>query len=167
MELLNTATDFVSENETLILLCMSVLVLALLILSASLIRKVRRLSRTTFSAVDGETGQLLSREIARLAKDLSALSGRMDNGEQMQAALKAQQDLCLQRIGFVRYDAFDDIGGEQSFVVALLNAENSGVVLSNLYSRVDSRMYAKRINTGTSEHALSTEEQQAVEKAEP
>jgi len=70
-----------------------------------------------------------------------------------------------QRIGLVRFDAFDDVGGEQSFALALLDAHGSGVVLSNLFGRSESRMYAKCITEGKPEHTLSSEEQEAVRRA--
>jgi hypothetical protein len=72
---------------------------------------------------------------------------------------------CLKKVGIVRYNAFDDVGGEQSFAVALLDSDANGVVISGLYGRQDSRVYAKAIYKGQGERPLSDEEQQALGKA--
>lgn len=72
---------------------------------------------------------------------------------------------CVQKVGVVRYNAFNDTGSELSFALALLDYENSGVVINGIYSREGSNTYAKPIVKGTSSHNLSQEELQAIEKA--
>ena len=76
--------------------------------------------------------------------------------------VQAQIPTCLQRSHLVRYDAFEDVGGEQSFSLALLNAQNDGVVITSVHSRMDSRVYAKYIQAGRASHALSQEEQRLL-----
>lgn len=72
---------------------------------------------------------------------------------------------CLQKYGLVRFDAFTDVGGEQSFALALLDDRGSGLVLSNIYGRQDSRMYVKQMSEGRSDRPLSDEEKSAVDLA--
>jgi hypothetical protein len=72
---------------------------------------------------------------------------------------------CVQRVGVVRFDAFEDIGGQISFSVALLNAGGDGVVVSVLNGREVARAYAKAVRNGRSSHALSEEEKQAIATA--
>lgn len=79
--------------------------------------------------------------------------------------LQSQTDRCLQRVALVRYDAFPDMGGQQSFALALLNEQGDGVVLSGIHSRQEMRVYAKPIQKRTSPIGLSTEEQQALREA--
>ena len=67
--------------------------------------------------------------------------------------------------GLVRYDAFEDIGGGQSFSAALLDEGGNGVVLTSIHGRGESRTYGKAVRGGTSEHTLSPEEQQAIAQA--
>jgi len=71
----------------------------------------------------------------------------------------------LQKVGVVRFNPFADTGGDQSFAVALLDAEGNGVVLSSLHGRADTRIFAKSVQAGRSKHALSDEEQDAIRKA--
>ncbi|MDX1931152.1 MAG: DUF4446 family protein [Capsulimonadales bacterium] len=69
---------------------------------------------------------------------------------------------CLQKVGLVRFDAFADVGGEQSFSLALLDEANNGLVISGLYSRNDMRVYAKPVVAGGSPMSLTSEEQKAI-----
>jgi len=72
----------------------------------------------------------------------------------------------IQKVGLVRFSAFEDTGGDQSFVIALLDADDSGIVLSSLHGREHIRMYAKAVKGGKSAgHALSEEEQAAIQHA--
>ena len=65
----------------------------------------------------------------------------------------------------IRYSAFKDTGSDLSFTLALLNKENTGVVLNGIYSRDMSNIYAKPVEKGVSTYTLSEEEKQAIEKA--
>jgi Protein of unknown function (DUF4446) len=68
----------------------------------------------------------------------------------------------FQRIGLVRFNPFEDTGGNQSFALALLDAEEDGIVISSLHSRGSTRIYAKAVAAGRPEAALSDEETEAL-----
>lgn len=73
----------------------------------------------------------------------------------------------IQKIGFVRFNPFPQTGGDQSFCLALLDAKDSGFVLSSLHSRDHTRFYAKTVKAGVGDgHELSKEERQAVTHAQ-
>lgn len=72
---------------------------------------------------------------------------------------------CIQKVGLVRYSAFKDTGSDLSFTLALLNEENTGIVLNGIYSREMSNIYSKPVEKGTSTYTLSEEEKQAINKA--
>ena len=71
----------------------------------------------------------------------------------------------VQRVGLVRYDAFDDMGGHLSFSTALLDANGDGVVVTSINGRQDTRCYAKPVQGWTSGHNLSEEEELAIQQA--
>ena len=71
----------------------------------------------------------------------------------------------IQKIGVVRFNPFNDIGGNQSFVIALLDNRNDGFVISSLFVKEGSRVYTKAIKQGKSDHVLLKEETEAIEKA--
>jgi hypothetical protein len=72
---------------------------------------------------------------------------------------------CIQRVGLVRFNPFQDTGGDQSFAVALLDAGGDGVVLSSLHTRAATRFYAKAVKAGRTSYPLIDEEQQALNQA--
>jgi hypothetical protein len=91
------------------------------------------------------------------------------SGVQVAAArldsVEARLRRSLQRVGVVRYNAFPGAGAELSFSVALLDAEDDGVVVTGLYGREETRIYAKPVVSGTSRYPLSEEERVAIEAA--
>jgi hypothetical protein len=71
----------------------------------------------------------------------------------------------VQGVGVVRFDAFEDMGGHLSFSAALLDGHGDGVVLTSINGRQETRIYAKPVVGGTSQHNLSEEEQEAIRRA--
>lgn len=81
------------------------------------------------------------------------------------AELEKRMDTSKRHIGLVRYDAFDDVGGTQSFALAVYDDLGDGAVITSLVGRADCRVYGKALNRGRSERSLSREEQLAIEEA--
>ncbi len=79
--------------------------------------------------------------------------------------LEEKTDGCMQKIGFIRYNAFKDTGSDLSFALAILNKNNTGIILNGIYSRETSNIYAKSIKNGKSEYRLSEEETIALNEA--
>ena len=72
---------------------------------------------------------------------------------------------CVQKVGIVRYNAFDNVGSNLSFAIALLDGDDNGIVLNGIYSRESTTTYAKSIINGQSKYTLSAEEIQAIDIA--
>lgn len=72
---------------------------------------------------------------------------------------------CLQRVSLIRFDAFKDTAGQQSFALALLDGKGNGVVITSLFGRTESRCYAKPVVKGGSPYRLFGEEEEAIRKA--
>jgi len=79
--------------------------------------------------------------------------------------LEASINKCTQKVGIIRYNAFENLGSDLSFSIALLNSNDCGLILSGIYSRDSSATYAKPIVNGKSKYALSLEEIQALDIA--
>ncbi|MCQ2400779.1 MAG: DUF4446 family protein [Lachnospiraceae bacterium] len=71
----------------------------------------------------------------------------------------------FQKMGIVRYDAFEGMGGKMSFALALLDYTNSGLVLNCMHAREGCFVYIKEVDAGTTDTALGAEERVALEKA--
>ena len=83
-------------------------------------------------------------------------------------SLKLEKDglLHIQKVGLVRFNPFKDTGGDQSFILSLIDSSDTGVIISGLYSRSGTRWYAKKVKEGKGvEHELSEEEKKALKEA--
>ncbi len=99
------------------------------------------------------------------AKRVEQLLTRVDGLNALEQELEASSRLALQKVGIVRFNPFQDSGGDQSFAIALLDQGGSGIVLSSLHGRAETRIFAKQVVNGRSTHSLSDEEQQAIKAA--
>jgi len=80
--------------------------------------------------------------------------------------LEKDGSLHLQKIGLLRFNPFADTGGNQSFILALLDSHNNGVIINSLHSRTGTRWYAKSVKNGKGvEYELSSEEEKAIKEA--
>ena len=68
----------------------------------------------------------------------------------------------IQKVAVLRYKAFDDVGSDLSYSIALLDLNNSGIILTGIYGRYESTAYAKPIDKGISRYELSEEEKEAL-----
>jgi hypothetical protein len=103
--------------------------------------------------------------VAKLLQRLDDQGGRLDGVEASVATLRAVLPRALQGYGIVRYQAFPNVGGDQSFSLALVDGRGNGSLLSSLHGRDETRVYAKAIQGWRSSHSLSAEEQEALGQA--
>ena len=108
----------------------------------------------------GSLDALLAR-LERVERSLDVL----DTIQVSQQALDGRMLSSLQGIGVVRFNPFAEMGGDQSFALAVVDANADGFVMSSLHGRNATRLYAKVLQRGQSSTALSAEEQQALDQA--
>jgi hypothetical protein len=80
--------------------------------------------------------------------------------------LQESQKLSIQKTGIVRFNPFAEVGGDQSFSLALLDANDNGLVVTSFYTRQENRVYGKPIKKGNSRYVLSREEIKAIKLAQ-
>lgn len=97
-------------------------------------------------------------EIDEIKKEIASLNKELDN-------LETKLTFAIQKVGFVRYDAFGDMSSELSFSIAFLDNFLNGFVFTSIYGREYSICYAKPIKDGKSIYPLSVEEMQAIDRA--
>lgn len=116
------------------------------------------ITRTKKERIDGILDELLLQD-KNIKTDLEEIKKQVK--EEMRLSL-----LHLQKIGLVRFNPFERVGGEQSFVVALLDKEDNGIIINFIYTREGLRAYTKRVKKGKGdEYELSEEEKKAIEKS--
>lgn len=97
-------------------------------------------------------------EIENLKKEIGRLSEEIE-------VLKKENLSNVQKVGIVRFNPFKDMGGDQSFSIAILDGKDNGVVITSLYSREGNRIFAKPIEGGKSKYILLEEERKAIDLA--
>lgn len=127
--------------------------------SAALVR--RRLKRILNDNGTAGLDEILDRQ----AKVLEQLGQRVDAVNALERELEASSRLALQKVGVVRYNPFQDSGGDQSFAIALLDQAGTGILISSLHGRAETRIFAKQVTNGHSRYSLSDEEQRAIRVA--
>jgi hypothetical protein len=115
-----------------------------------------------FSDQSGENVAKIIENYLKSVKDVEDHCFAIDNELKK---VKKMAEESYQKIGFVRYNPFGDVGGDQSFCVCLLDDKNSGFVISSIHSREGTRVYSKTVHRGVSEYNLSEEEKKAIELA--
>jgi len=143
-----------------VLLVVSLLIWVL-VLQRQLTRAVRHYRLLTQGADSDSIQAVLDKQISR-AYETAVRVGELETYCQDMNRTLAH---AIQRVGMVRFNPFNDTGGDQSFAVAMLDAEGNGVVLSSIFSRKESRMYAKPVQRGDSRYPLSDEEREAIQQA--
>ena len=155
----------VTENAALVLFGLLLAIGALAIALFVVARRSRRLEQRLVALTRGEDGRDLAGVLdAHLAKVL-AVSRRQDELDAHAVLLDAQAGRSVQGVGFVRFNTFEDTGGNQSFAVALLDPAGDGVILNSLHARNQTRLYAKSVRAGVADGALSDEEAEAIQLA--
>lgn len=110
----------------------------------------------------GTIGEILS----VLIKKDEVFAQHLEGIKKQLTGLMESEKFHYQKIGFLRFNAFERAAGEQSFIFALLNSENTGIVINFLTTREGIRVYAKKVSRGVSEeYELSNEEKETIKKA--
>ena len=132
-----------------------------LVLTAAIVWLVIFFRRLTKGTQENELTRVLS-TILKVQKEncreIVTEKGKLED-------LERQGQTHLQKTGLVRFNPFKEIGGDHSFSLALLDGENSGVIVTCLHTRERTRVYMKTIKKGKSELELSEEEKKALAKA--
>ena len=160
-----TIFDSLRDNSGLLLAILLVLNLVfggfLITLTLS-VKKSQARMREILSGAEGADLEAVLVEHGKMREELKrqvvAIDGRTETLERKLSRSK-------RHVGLVRYDAFSDIGGLQSFAMAVYDDNGDGVVLSSIIGRAEGRVYGKPLMAGKSDRNLTNEEQQAIEIA--
>ena len=136
--------------------------LYLALLSIFLFKAINHYQRLTRGTTRSNLEQILENVISKL--DLS--QKQVKEITQEITKLENLNKRNFQKHALIRFNPFEDTGGDQSFVLTILDGENNGIVISSLHSRHGTRIYAKEVTAGKhSTHQFSKEEKEVVEKA--
>ncbi|MEE0292376.1 DUF4446 family protein [Dialister sp.] len=140
-----------------------VILFLFLLLQYFLLRnKVNRLSKKYKYFMNGEDGGSIELKLSTEVRELREMVASSENMLHQQELLATMQLQSFQKVGLVRYDAFDDTGDKLSFSLTVLDGKNNGFILSSLAGHDTSRIYAKKVVNGQCREALSSEEAESI-----
>ena len=127
--------------------------------------KLHRLNLLYRKMMQGSTGESIETMMLERIQDVETLKQTVRGLQSECGRLDAESRKHIQQVGIVRFNAFDNTGSDLSFALAMLDAAKNGFVLSGIYGREESRVYAKPVLQGESTYTLTKEEKQALEVA--
>ena len=147
-------------DHVLIAAC-AVLAIGLICVSVAAYKISQRLKKLTM----GTNGKNLEDAIYRLMEDHSIFQNRVELIEQTNGRIDTEMKSAIRGAATVRFNAFSDVGGKQSFATALIDENGNGVIISSVYTRDRMNVYAKPLVGFSSEYELSGEEARALKEA--
>ena len=148
-------------------LALAALVLALAALLWGLVqqRRLRSLSAQYHALTDGSDGGNLEAVLTSHLQTVRAAHERSNQALEIARQIERNSTYAVQHVAVVRYNPFSHTGGDQSFVLALADHNGNGALINSLHAREGTRIYAKPLFNWSATHALTEEEQEAINKA--
>ena len=152
-------------DSGIIIIILLILTVYLLIRNVNSNMRLSRLERRYKVFMKGSDAQSLEKVFVRKFAQIDRLYEAKDQHDHELLFIKKNLDKMFSKYGVEKYDAFDDVGGKLSFALALLDKDNTGLILNAVHSRDNCFLYLKEIVKGESYVMLSQEEVEALRKA--
>lgn len=156
---------FVMSNLSLVVAVLGLLMIVVYLLLINLFYNMSQMKKRYRKMMTGVEGDNLERLIMNCIDETADVSRE---NQEMKVEIRDIQALlqkAITRVAVVRFRAFEDMGSDLSYAVALLDSDNNGVVMSSIFGREDSRSYVKPITAGQSSYTMTNEEQDALRQA--
>lgn len=127
---------------------------------------VYRFYRSINSLVKESKGESLIKTLGAIIAKEKKNSSSLNSLERDLAGVKLDSLSHVQKVGLVRFNPFNETGGDHSFSMSVLDANDTGFVITGLHTRERTRLYVKSVSRGKSEYELSKEEKEAIIKAQ-
>ncbi len=157
--------NFISTYNVEILLGLMILVLGLIVATIYLRIKINKIKERYNLFVRGMNGIDVEGLFIKAHGDIMDIKRDLNLFEQNITQLETKLAFTIQRVGFIRYNAFDNVGSDLSFSIAMLDQYQNGFIVTSIYGRESCVSYAKPIKGGISTIPLSAEEILAIDRA--
>ncbi len=157
--------EYIGIDPGIIMIVMAGLILLLLILLIVNLVKTSGLKKKYKKFMEGQDGASLEEIINNTYEKYSEVSTKVNSNAENIEKIIANMKLTYQKMGIVKYDAFNEMGGKLSFSLALLDKEDNGFIINSMHSREGCYTYIKEIVRGESYIVLAEEEREALNEA--
>lgn len=157
--------EFISNYLIEISFISIILILILFIIIMVQGIKIKKVRKKYLDIVRGIDGIDMESLLIQTGEEIEDLKGQTDSIKENINNIETKLSFCISKVGFIRYNAFDNVGSELSFSIVLLDEFQNGFIISNIYARDYSNCYSKEVRNGESKTPLSAEEILALERA--
>lgn len=165
VEIMQMVLEYIKDYEVFILIAVMALVIILIFIETLNRVEIRRVEKRYKKMMKGSMGKSIEEMVL---EHTTLVNQSLESVEEIKNAytqIQSRVTNCIQKYAVVRYRAFDDVGSDLSYSIALLDDKNNGVVITGIYGRNESTTFAKPIENGISKYDLSDEEKQAIRNA--
>lgn len=162
-------SELISSGElTVFLAILSVMLLSALVLSTVTLLKFRTLRKKFDTFFSGKEARDLETLILEHSKSIKEMDKEIQDLFEISNQLHKLTQKGLHKVGMIRFNPFKDVGGNQSFSLALLDGQNSGIVITSLHTREGNHVYMKQVAKNEANgYPLTAEEKKAIQMASP
>ena len=157
--------DFIQNNSTYFLIGLTVIVIVLLVLLIYNMVNFNKLNKKYAAFMTGKDGGILEDVILKRFSEIDELKESNNSNRKLIDQINEELLFTYKKVGIVKYDAFNEMGGKLSFALAMLDKRNNGFVINAMHSREGCYTYIKEIIKGESYITLGDEEKVALEQA--
>lgn len=162
---MSSVIEMINSLEPYLLLGLLVMVIILLIIVIVLLKSISNVETRYRRFMRGVNNKNLEELIISYLDKVDEVKSDSQKLKESYNDLNNRIKNCVQKMSIIRYKAFEDVGSDLSFSIALLDDNNNGAIITGIYGRHESTTYAKPIDKGISRYDLSEEEQQVLEDA--
>jgi hypothetical protein len=167
LEMTKMLNSIIQNNLGISVIGAVVVVVALLVWNIFLQLNVSRMRKNQEQLFSGKSGTDLEKVILEHSQNIKELDKDIQDLFGISNKIHDLANHSIHKVGVIRFNPFKDLGGDQSFAIALLDGQSSGVVISGLHTREGNRVYAKPVEKGKAvKHPLTDEENEAIKMAE-
>lgn len=157
--------DTIRNYEPVVILALLVAVVILFFIQIINKIEINRLEKRYKKMMKGSVGKSIEELLIEYNQKVDSSMKIISEVESAYQSINTRVKNSIQKCSVVRFRAFDDVGSDLSFSIALLDEKNDGVVLTGIYGRNECASFAKPIENGISKYDLSEEEKQAIKNA--
>lgn len=162
---METLNSVINNNIAYILTTLVIINVILIICVFVLFRSLGSLERRYRKLVRGTNNKNLEEIIHGYMDKVDYAVNTSEEIKEMLVHYDKELKKCTQKVSILRYKAFDDVGSDLSFSIAMLDGDNNGIIITSIYGRHDSTTYAKPVDKGISRYDLSEEEERVLKEA--
>jgi hypothetical protein len=162
---METVLDFIRDYEFIIVAALLVVTIILLFMQILNKIELNRMEKRYKKMMKGSSGKSLEEMIMEYKNNIETSIGTVKDVEALYQDMDSRVKKSIQKFAVVRFRAFDDVGSDLSFSIALLDEKNDGFIITGIYGRTECTTFAKPLENGLSKYDLSDEEKLAIKNA--